>query len=143
DDLLCYTLSLHDALPIFWKCILAEDKLRLVSDYDVFGPNVFTQDNNGTIWLSTTSEYVYSLKKGDSDFEPLQIYTPFFNFVSGFITLRNGKIMASPFYHRPKMIDPDRRTVEEIIFDEAQWENSIPRSVLITNVLFEDSRGEV
>src|SRR5690606_42087382 len=83
DDLLCYTLSLHDALPIFWKCILAEDKLRLVSDYDVFGPNVFTQDNNGTIWLSTTSEYVYSLKKGDSDFEPLQIYTPFFNFVSG------------------------------------------------------------
>lgn len=126
-----------------WKCILTEDKLRLVSDYDVFGPNVFTQDNNGTIWLSTTSEYVYSLKKGDSDFEPLQIYTPFFNFVSGFITLRNGKIMASPFYHRPKMIDPDRRIVEEIIFDEAQWENSIPRSVLITNVLFEDSRGEV
>ncbi len=126
-----------------WKCTLSNGKLTIVSDYNVFGPSVFTQDDNGTIWLSTTSEYVYSLKKGDTNFEPLQVFPPFFNFVSGFKVLRNGKIMASPFYHRPKMIDPATRNVEEITFDEAQWENSIPRSVLITNILFEDSRGEV
>ena len=126
-----------------WKCMLNNNKLTVVSDYNVFGPNVFTQDDNKTIWLSTTSEYVYSLKTGDTVFEPLEVFPPFYNFVSGFETLRNGKILASPFYHRPKMIDPVTRKVEEIPFNEDQWQLSIPRSVLITNVLFEDSKGEV
>jgi len=126
-----------------WKCMLNNNKLTVVSDYNVFGPNVFTQDDNKTIWLSTTSEYVYSLKTGDTVFEPLEVFPPFNNFVSGFETLRNGKILASPFYHRPKMIDPVTRKVEEIPFNEDQWQLSIPRSVLITNVLFEDSKGEV
>lgn len=126
-----------------WRCRYENGKLTLLSAYHVNMPSVFTQEDNGTIWISTTSEYVYSLREGDTAFEPLQVFPPFFNFVSGFQVLRSGKIMASPFYHRPKMIDPTTRNVEDIIFDEAEWKSCIPRSVLITNVLLEDSRGEV
>lgn len=126
-----------------WKCIYTNGILTTVADYNVFGPNVFMQDNDGTIWLSSFSEFIFSLKKNENIFEPLQVYPTFFNFVSGLIALRSGKIMVSPFYHRPKIIDPHTKSVENILFDEEQWKLSIPRSVLITNVLFEDSRGEV
>lgn len=122
---------------------LIDGKLKLLASYAVEGPSVFTQDDEGTIWLSATSEYVYSLKKGDADFEALQVFPRFFNFVSGFLTLRNGKIMASPFYHRPVTIDPRTRQVEMLPLNETEWEQSILRSVLITNAAFEDSRGEV
>ena len=125
------------------QCKLDGSRLTLLKSFQIQGPHVFTQDDDGTIWVSTTSEYVYSLKKGETVFEPLEVFQPFFNFVSGFIKLRNGKIMASPFYHRPKMIEPKSRKVETIDFEENEWKQSIPRSVLITNVLFEDSRGEI
>lgn len=125
------------------RCKYENGKLTILATFAVEGPSVFTQDNNGTIWVSSTSEYVYSLQKGDTEFESLQLFPPFYNFVSGFSMLSNGKIMAAPFFHRPKMIDPITRDIETINFDETEWQTSIPRSVLITNVLFEDSRGEV
>ncbi len=97
-----------------------------------------TQDHKGTIWLGGLNENIYTLRQGESEFQPFHLYGKEFNFTPTMITLSTGKILIASFDKELQLIDPDTWKVA-----------TVPIRHLITNFkfvpvhLFEDSEGVV
>jgi hypothetical protein len=97
-----------------------------------------TQDIRGTIWLGGPNENIYTLKKGDTEFQPFHLYGKEFSFTPIMITLSTGKILIASFDKELQLIDPYTWQVSNI-----PVKHMISSSKFIPTHLFEDSEGDI
>jgi len=117
--------------------------LRVEASYPMFYPRFITQDRNRTIWVSTGSEYVYSMRKDETEFSATQAFSSFFTFIPYMLPLDDGRIMVSAFMNPLKGIDPESHEPEEIDLPAEDWRTCIRRSVFIPTVMHQDMSGDV
>lgn len=118
-------------------------KLHVEASYPMFYPRFITQDRNRTIWVSTGSEYVYSLRRGETQFSATQAFSSFFTFIPCMLPLDDGRILISAFMGPLVCLDPDSHKVQEIALPDNDWNGCIRRSVFIPTVMHKDAFGDV
>lgn len=96
------------------------------------------QDAAGTIWLGGANENIYTLKEGESEFQPFHLYGKEFTFTPCILPLSSGQILIASFGHELQVIDPDSWKVSTIPIT-----TQIHNSKFIPTFLFEDSGGEI
>ncbi|MBN2805031.1 MAG: response regulator [Prolixibacteraceae bacterium] len=96
------------------------------------------QDGAGTIWLGGSNESIYTLKKGESEFQPFHLYGKEFTFTPCILPLSSGQIMVASFGHELQLIDPESWDVSTIPITK-----HIHNSRFIPTCLFEDSYGDI
>ena len=97
-----------------------------------------TQDNNGTIYASGIGENIYTLAKGEKEFEIVPLYPKTFVYTTGLIKLWSGEILVASFAQNLRLINPENQSISEININK-----HINRAVFMPTVLFQDSGGDI
>ncbi len=110
--------------------------------YEIYNSRYITQDAEGTIWISTSGWSLYSIKEGKV--QEHKIYSPSFNFIPKIISLSDGDHLLTYGFASPiRKINIHTLETTDVAVSAEDWQNSIPRSVIIPVDLYEDSRGDV
>lgn len=118
-------------------------RLRVAASYPMFYPRFITQDRNRTIWVSTGSEYVHSMRKGETRFSATRAFSSFFTFIPCLLPLDDGRILVSAFMGPLESLDPDTHEPHEIALPAEDWTTCIRRSVFIPTVMHKDAFGDI
>lgn len=97
-----------------------------------------TQDNNGTIYASGIGENIYTLAKGEKEFESVSLYPKTFVYTTGLIKLWSGEILVASFAQNLRLINPENQSISEININK-----HIHRAVFMPTALFQDSGGDI
>lgn len=125
------------------KCSFDGHRLKAGKYFRTFYPMSMEQDANGTIWISTASEYVCYLKPGDTELRYLKPVTADFTFIPSILPYRDGKLFVGALMSRLKEIDTDSFVCSDAKVSEECWKNSIRRSVFIPTDMHVDENNEV
>ena len=125
------------------KCSYDGNELKAEQYHYVIYPMAIEQDDNGTIWFSTASEYVCYLQYGDKELKYLKPVTLGFTFIPSILPYGRNKLLVGAFMSRLKEIDTESFICGDALIDEGGWENSIRRSVFIPTDMFVDEEGDI
>ena len=127
------------------KCRYENGKLRVEQKHTLPMPMNITQDDKGTIWVSSASPLIYALRPGEASFtsvSPLSGPT-YFTFIPTLLPHSSGQLFVAAFHYPLYQLDTGTRQVEKLPVKAEEWANCIRRSVFIPTVLYEDNRREV
>lgn len=125
------------------KCSFDGQKLKAEKYFQTFYPMAMEQDDKGTVWIATASEYVCYLKQGDTELNYLKPVTADFTFIPAIQPYRGDKLFVGALMSRLKEIDTDSFVCSDAKVTEEGWKNSIRRSVFIPTDMHVDENGEV
>ncbi len=124
------------------KCRYTNGNLRVEERYFIYMPMSITQGADRTIWIGTTSVFIYALRPGEKEFRQIKAFD-YFTFISGLLPLADHTLMAAAFYQPLKRIDPESGEVQEMNIPEEDMKACVRRSVLIPTTMYEDSQGHI
>lgn len=129
------------------KCVYRKTygggNLHVEAVYPMHFPRFITQDRNKTVWVASGSQYLYSLRKGETEFKPMQAFDQLFCFIPHMLPLDDGKLLVAAFNSPLKSVDPDSFEVAEAAVSDEDMKNCIRRSAFIPTVMYEDTYGDV
>lgn len=125
------------------KCRYQNEELQVEAVYPITFARYIAQDKHKTIWVASGSVYIYALRKGETTFSPIQMFSKRFTFIPCLLPLDNGSVMVSAFNSALKQVDPDNHEITEIGISEQDIKACIRRSVFIPTVMHQDTRGDV
>ncbi|MDR0973077.1 MAG: response regulator [Prevotellaceae bacterium] len=125
------------------RYVYQDGKLILKQSYPIFRPMCLTQDANGTVWVSTYTEYVFAMRKDETEFTRIQVHPLGYNFISAIRCLSDGTILTASFRHGLHLIDPDTYKITVPAISNEDWNDCIRMSTFIPTDVFEDSQGDV
>lgn len=127
------------------KCRYAGGMLKPERRFDIFMPISILQDRHGSIWVSSSTNYIHCLKRGSDKFFEI---TPFENiktltFIPSMLEGRDGYLYVAAFSQPLMKVDTDTFETVKADITEEDRKNCIRRSVFIPTDIFEDSRGDI
>lgn len=127
------------------RCRYRDGRLELIEKQFVVFPRHFVEDQQGGMWIATSTKDIYTRRRGEQAFTPISLYdedTPV-NFTSTMTLLDDGRILAAAFNQKIKVIDPNNRSIRDLEMTPDDWQRSIRRSVFIPVCSMQDSRGDI
>ncbi len=125
------------------KCLYDGHRLSVLKTYPVYLPMEITEDNRGTIWVSTAGYYVCAINPENDHYTLKQVFPKTFTFIPGLLTLRNGDILLSAFAQSPMLIDRQSQELRRFTVKQKDVKACIQRSVYIPTKSFQDSKGNI
>ena len=101
----------------------------------------FEQTDDGTIWASTASTYIFGFHPGSSEPEAKQAFNVDYTFIPSLLKLNNGQMLISAFYQDITQMDPQTGKLTAIEIPD--METCIRRSVYIPTDMHQDAKGDV
>jgi signal transduction histidine kinase/ligand-binding sensor domain-containing protein/DNA-binding response OmpR family regulator len=122
------------------RCRYANGQLHLEKEYwlPTGGSLSMMQDAAGNFYIAGFNENVYVMRKGETQFTPLTLFSPHYVFTNKIIRLADGNILLGAFAENLVLISDGGKTVKRI--EVLQY---IKNSVFVPTALFEDSAGDI
>lgn len=118
-------------------------KLQIENNFSIGMSMNITQDHNKTIWVTTGSNSIYYLNKGEKNFSSKFVQTNGFTFIPGIYPLSNGHMLITAFNNPLKWIDQSNGDIVNLDISKHDYQKSIPRSVMIPTAVYEDKQGYI
>lgn len=127
------------------KCRFADGVLKAERKFDIFMPISILQDRNGSIWVSSSTNCIYCLKRGADEFASIIPFSGIntLTFIPSMLENRDGYLYVAAFSQPLARIDTGTLAVESTDISEENRKNCIRRSVFIPTDMFEDSNGDI
>lgn len=123
------------------KCSYEGQKLSVLDRYPIWGAMSVNEDSNGTIWITAASPYVFYLRKGQSQFTPLQVFDPGYIFVPDIEQYDDENMIAAAFNQSVKLININTMEVSPLPVAGDSFNSMLSRSVFIPTDIRRDGRG--
>lgn len=124
------------------QCSFDGSQLSVKNRWDIFAPLDFAEDPSGTMWVTTSSVFVYPLHR-DGTREQIQLLPFGFTFVPCITMMDDGQLLVAPFNHAPMVINPKTRQFTELEIAKGDLEACIRRSVIIPVATKRASNGDI
>lgn len=149
----CNAYSLYfDRDGYLWMCmdnnmlarfLYANGRLQLKDWYYVFMPLSVYQDSDGTVWIGTYSDLIYSMARGETGFTVSRTLNVPFSYTSLLTELRDGTPVALSWAVGIQKLHSGQRTLEWSQTLASNVQASLRRSIFLPTCLLEDSRGRI
>jgi len=126
-----------------FKAYVSGSGLKITDSYPLRLPIGLAQDRAGTVWVSSYTENIYALRKGEREFTSIRLRPKTFTFTSDLQLLDDGRIMAATFGHPLQFIDPSGMSVTDSRIDLEKSDLKLMLSKFAPTSLFQDKRGYV
>ncbi len=133
---------------IVMKCRYEGGRLAILSQTPVLGAMDFEQTDDGTVWVSTSTNDIVGFRSQESgvrsqESEPIvkQAFNADFCFIPSLLKLRDGQMLISAFFQKITKMNPQTGKLSEL--DIPTMAQCIRRSVYIPTDMLEDSQGDV
>ena len=134
---------------IVMKCRYEGGRLAILSQTPVLGAMDFEQTDDGTVWVSTSTNDIVGFRRegvrreGEKESEPIvkQAFNADFCFIPSLLKLRDGQMLISAFFQKITKMNPQTGKLSEL--DIPTMAQCIRRSVYIPTDMLEDSQGDV
>ncbi len=123
------------------KCRYDQGRLSILSQASVPGAMDFCQTDDGTVWVSTSTNDIMGFPLGSSQPIVKQAFNADFCFIPSLLKLNDGQMLISAFYQPITRLNPQTGKLSEI--DIPSMTQCIRRSVYIPTDMLQDSKGDV
>ncbi len=123
------------------KCIYKGGRLNILSQWPFTAPMDFEQTDDGTVWVSTSSNDIAGFPKGSDQPIVKQAYNADFCFIPSLLKLNDGQMLISAFYQKILRMNPQTGKFSEL--DIPSMASCIRHSVYIPTDMLQDSKGDV
>ena len=122
------------------KCRYDGSRLTILSQTPVVGVMDFEQTDDGTVWVSTSSNDIVGFPNIG---EPItkQAFNADFCFIPSLLKLNNGQLLISAFFQKILKMNPKTGKFSEL--NIPSMAQCIRRSVYIPTDMIQDSKGDV
>ena len=122
------------------KCRYDGSRLTILSQAPVVGVMDFEQTDDGTVWVSTSSNDIVGFPNIG---EPItkQAFNADFCFIPSLLKLNNGQLLISAFFQKILKMNPKTGKFSEL--NIPSMAQCIRRSVYIPTDMIQDSKGDV
>ena len=126
---------------IVMKCRYDGNKLNILGQWQVPMTMDFEQTDDGTVWASTSTTYIFAFKPGSSEPEAKQAFNVDFTFIPSLLKLQDGTMLISAFYQSIMKMEP--KTGKLSAMDIPSMQRCIRRSVYIPTDMHQDAKGDI
>ena len=123
------------------KCSYKGGRLNILSQWPFTAPMDFEQTDDGTVWVSTSSNNIAGFPKGSDQPIVKQAYNAEFCFIPSLLKLNDGQMLISAFYQKILRMNPQTGKFSEL--DIPSLAACIRHSVFIPTDMLQDSKGDV
>ena len=116
-------------------------RLNILGQWPVPMTMDFEQTDDGTVWASSSSTYIFGFHPGSSEPEAKQAFNIDYTFIPSLLKLSDGTMLISAFYQNIMRMNPQTGKLTALEIPDMQ--NSIRRSVYIPTDMYEDDNGDV
>ena len=131
-------LSTND---IVMKCRYDGRRLNILGQWPVPMAMDFEQTDDGTVWVATSSTYVFGFRLGSSEPETKQAFNVDYTFIPSLLKLNDGQLLISAFYQDILRMNPVTGKLSKL--DIPTMPSCIRRSVYIPTDMHQDKKGDV
>ncbi len=124
-----------------FKC--ENGQLKLLKSYDVFMPLSIYEDSNGTVWVGTYSDYIYTMARGEDHFTAHSALNAPFSYTSLITELKDGTAVGLTWVVGMQTLNPDKRRLEWTETMSRNIKDALRRSIFLPTCLLEDSKGRI
>ena len=126
---------------IVMKCRYDGTRLNILGQWPVPMAMDIEQTDDGTVWASTASTYLYGFHPGSSEPEMKQAFNVDYTFIPSLLKLSDGQMLISAFYQNILQMNPTTGKLTQLEIQDMQ--KCIRRSVYIPTSMHEDKQGYV
>ena len=123
------------------KCRYDGTRLNILGQWQVPMTMDFEQTDDGTVWASTSTTYIFAFRPGSSEPEAKQAFNVDFTFIPSLLKLNDGTMLISAFYQSIMKMDPKTGKLSQQEIPSMQ--RCIRRSVYIPTDMHQDAKGNV
>ena len=126
---------------IVMKCHYDGARLNILGQWQVPMAMDFEQTDDGTVWASTSTTYIFAFRPGANEPEPKQAFNVDFTFIPSLLKLNDGTMLISAFYQQIMKMDPKTGKLSQQEIPDMQ--RCIRKSVYIPTDMHQDKHGNV
>ena len=126
---------------IVMKCHYDGARLNILGQWQVPMAMDFEQTDDGTVWASTSTTYIFAFRPGANEPEPKQAFNVDFTFIPSLLKLNDGTMLISAFYQQIMKMDPKTGKLSQQEIPDMQ--RCIRKSVYIPTDMHQDKEGNV
>ncbi|MCQ2216026.1 MAG: response regulator [Bacteroidales bacterium] len=117
--------------------------VKIEESFDVRVPMCINQDEQGTIWVGTSSPYVYAKRESEDKFTVVQLDVSAYTFTTGMEVMKDGSMLVVSFSNKIQIITLQNRQTGVLNVADADYKRCIPRSSFIPTATYIDGNGDI
>ena len=126
---------------IVMKCRYDGQRLHILGQWPVPMAMDFEQTDDGTVWVASSTTYVFGFHPGSSEPEAKQAFNVDYTFIPSLLKLNDGQMLISAFYQNILKMNPQTGKLTQMEIPDMQ--KCIRRSVYIPTDMHQDKQGNV
>ena len=126
---------------IVMKCRYDGQRLSILGQWPVPMAMDFEQTDDGTVWVASSTTYIFGFRPGSSEPEAKQAFNVDYTFIPSLLKMNNGQMLISAFYQNITQMDPQTGKLTQLEIPDLQ--KCIRRSVYIPTDMHQDKHGNV
>ena len=126
---------------IVMKCRYDGSRLNILGQWPVPMAMDFEQTDDGTVWVASSTTYLFGFHPGSSEPEAKQAFNVDYTFIPSLLKLNDGQMLISAFYQNITQMDPQTSKLTQLEIPDMQ--KCIRRSVYIPTDMHQDKNGNV
>ena len=126
---------------IVMKCRYEGGRLNILGQWPVPMTMDFEQADDGTVWASSGSSYIFGFRSGAAEPEAKQAFNVDFTFIPSLLKLNDGSMLISAFFQNIMRMNTKTGKMSQLEIPDMQ--QCIRRSVYIPTDMLQDSDGDV
>ena len=123
------------------KCRYDGQRLSILGQWFVPMAMDFEQTDDGTVWVATSTTYIFGFHPGSSEPEAKQAFNVDYTFIPSLQKLDDGQLLIAAFYQNIMRLDPTTGKLNQL--DIPDMQRCIRRSVFIPTDMHQDRHGNV
>lgn len=126
---------------IVMKCRYDGQRLHILGQWPVPMAMDFEQTDDGTVWVSTSTTYIFGFHPDSSEPEAKQAFNVDYTFIPSLLKLNDGMMLISAFYQKIMCMNAQTGKLTQLEIPDMQ--KCIRRSVFIPTDMLQDKNGNV
>ena len=126
---------------IVMKCRYEGGRLNILGQWPVPMTMDFEQADDGTVWASSGSSYIFGFRPDAAEPEAKQAFNVDFTFIPSLLKLNDGSMLISAFFQNVMKMNTKTGKMSQLEIPDMQ--QCIRRSVYIPTDMLQDSDGDV
>lgn len=125
------------------KCRYEKGKLHSYGVNSLHFARFTTQDKNGTIWVSTSSLLLFSLKKDEKEFQLGHMLNTSYTYIPYLLPLNDGNILVLAYQYPLTILNPDTMEETPLPLSEEDHQACFSHKAFIPTVAYQDASGDL
>ena len=124
------------------KNSISTGKLIPVASYETFMPMSMTQSADGTIWISSASQYLYFIRPDAHESKRIKIFEGY-SFIPSVSNYDDRSMLVCGFGNKIKVIDTETLEISDLPINEKDWEVCMSTPFFIPTDTHHDKNGNI